>query len=459
MKNYDVAIIGGGIGGLMTAYGLLKSNPKIKIAIFEKGLPLPKRQCPTISNKTERCANCKICSIMNGVAGAGAFSDGKFIVSTEYGGHLQDFIGEKLAQKYMQELDNILVEFGAPTKTFSPNNILIDLCEKNGLTIKKGIVKHFGTENNLRIMNALVHWIETRCSIFSQCTVTEVDPTTHLIYTESSTSPAFAKYIVFAVGRSGSKFFIDWCGRHSISTKNHNIDIGVRVELKAEIWKSITEITYDPKISYTSKFYKDETRVFCFNDSGHVVLENTFGAKTVNGHAYQDLELKTVNSNFALLTSIKLTEPFNNPIEYINSIAKNINYLSGGTVIVQRFGDLIMGMRTTPQKLANSSVKPTLSQAFPGDLSLCIPKRQLDSIIETIYQLDKIAPGTAHEDTLLYGLEGKYYSAAPCENNLEIDGCTQIYACGDGCGITRSLAQAGANGLYLADIILSTVHS
>ena len=217
MKKYDVAIIGGGIGGLMTAYGLLKNNSKIKIAIFEKGFLLSKRQCPIIDSKAERCVNCKSCSIMNGVAGAGAFSDGKFIVSTEYGGHLQDFIGEKLAQKYMKELDSILVEFGAPTKTYFPNSHLIDLCEKNGLTIKKGIVKHFGTENNLLIMNKLVRWIETRCSIFSECTVTEVDPATHLIYTESSTIPAFATHIVFAVGRSGSKFFIDWWGVRTFS--------------------------------------------------------------------------------------------------------------------------------------------------------------------------------------------------------------------------------------------------
>lgn len=455
MEKYDVAIIGGGIGGLITAYGLLKQNQEIRIAIFEKGCRLSERKCPIVNNKVEKCANCKICSIMNGVAGAGAFSDGKFIISTEYGGHLQDYIGEKLAQEYMQKLDIILMEFGAPTKSFSPNNTLIELCKKNGLNIKTGIVKHFGTENNIHIMNELIRWIETRCTIFSQCAITEVEPDTHLIYRESNNSPVFATHIVFAVGRSGSKFFSDWCHGHCITIENHNVDIGVRVELKAETWQSIAEIAYDPKISYTSKHYKDETRVFCFNDSGYVVLENTFGAKTVNGHAYQDLKLKTENSNFALLTSIKLTEPFNNPIEYINLIAKNVNCISGGTAIIQRFGDLIRGVRTTEEKLYESSIKPTLTQAYPGDLSLCIPKRQLDSIIETIYQLDKIAPGTAGEDTLLYGIEGKYYSAVPRANNLEIENCENIYACGDGCGITRSLAQAGANGLYLADRILT----
>lgn len=340
LKKYDVAIIGGGMGGLMTAYGLLQKKNDIKIVILEKGHRLLDRQCPVVEKAVERCADCKTCSIMNGLAGAGAFSDGKFIISTEYGGHLQEFIGEELALQYMQKLDSILMEFGAPSETFVPDDSLVNLCERNGMFIKKGIVKHFGTENNLHIMNALINWIEHQCTIHTQCTVTEVNPDTHLIYAEPSSEPIFAQHIVFAVGRSGSKFFADWCNRHAVDTLNRNIDLGVRVELKSEIWKTIAAIAYDPKISYVSEFYKDETRVFCFNDGGHVVMENTFGSKTVNGHAYEDPKLKSENSNFALLTSIKLTEPFNNPIEYVNLIANSVNYISGGTVIVQRFGDL-----------------------------------------------------------------------------------------------------------------------
>ncbi len=458
MEKYDVAIIGGGIGGLMTAYGLLQKKD-LKIVILEKGDHLLERKCPIVEKSVERCANCKTCSIMNGLAGAGAFSDGKFIISTEYGGRLHEFIGEEHAQNYMQEVDSILMKFGAPSETFTPNDFLVELCQKNGLLIKKGTVKHFGTENNLRIMNALITWIEQHCTILTHCTVTEVDPDSHLVYTEPSSELIFAEHIVFAVGRSGVKFFSAWCDRHSVQTFNHNVDLGVRVELKSEIWSNISAIAYDPKISYVSEFYKDETRVFCFNDGGHVVVENTFGSKTVNGHAYQDPNKKSENSNFALLTSIKLTEPFNNPIEYINLIADSVNYVSGGTVIVQRFGDLTAGCRTTKEKLSQSSVKPTLAVAYPGDLSLCMPKRQLDSIIETIYKLDKIAPGTANNDTLLYGVEGKYYSSIPLINDFEIGGCLKIYACGDGSGITRSLAQAGANGLYISDKILASIET
>lgn len=447
------------MGGLMTAYGLLQKKKDLKIIILEKGHRLSERQCPIVEKTAQRCVNCKICSIMNGLAGAGAFSDGKFIISTEYGGHLQEFIGDELSQQYMSELDRILIKFGAPSKTFVPNDSLVELCERNGLLIKKGTVKHFGTENNLRIMNALIDSIRSQCTIVSECAVTDVFPDSHLVFTDLFSEPIYAEHIVFAVGRSGGKFFSDWCSQYSVQTSNRNVDLGVRVELKSETWKNISTIAYDPKISYISEFYKDETRMFCFNEGGHVVMENTFGSKTVNGHAYQGLELKSENSNFALLTSIKLTEPFNNPIEYVNLIANSVNYISGGTVIVQRFGDLKAGCRTTTDKLANSSVKPTLAVAYPGDLSLSIPKRQLDSIIETIYRLDKIAPGTANDDTLLYGVEGKYYSSIPRINDFEIEGCSKIYACGDGSGITRSLAQAGANGLYISDKILNDISS
>ncbi|HBI94451.1 MAG TPA: FAD-dependent oxidoreductase, partial [Terrisporobacter glycolicus] len=278
-------------------------------------------------------------------------------------------------------------------------------------------------------------------------------PDGHIIFTDKL-GELYAEYIVFAAGRSGGDFFAQWCRNHGVRMYNHNVDIGVRVELKSEIWKKISSIAYDPKICFKSEKYKDETRMFCFNDGGHVVIENTLGTKTVNGHAYADPELKSENSNFALLTSIKFSDPFNNPVEYVHMLANCANYISGGTVVVQRFGDLIKCCRTTPDKMEHSSVKPTL-KAYPGDLSLCLPKRQLDSIIETIKKLDAIAPGTAEEDTLLYGIEGKYYSAMPSMTDFNINGYSNIFCCGDGSGITRSLAQAGASGLYVADKILS----
>lgn len=452
MVEYDVAIIGGGICGLMTAYGLLEKDKNLKIIIFDKGHSLSARKCPIIENKIDRCIECQPCSVMNGFAGAGAFSDGKFIVSTEYGGHLQEVLGEKLATTYMNRADNILVNFGATTETYIPNDALIDICENNGLGIKKGIVKHFGTEKNISIMGAMIEYLEKHCVLVPNCTVQNVDPDNQLIFTDKS-DKIFAEYVVFATGRSGGKFFGKWCKSQGVRMYNNKVDIGVRIELKSEVWEKISSIAYDPKIYYISEIYKDETRMFCFNERGQVVIENTFDAKTVNGHAYSNLKLKSENSNFALLTSIKFSEPFNNPVEYVHLLAKCANYIGDGTVVVQRFGDLIRGCRTTQDRIEQSSIKPTL-KAYPGDLSLCLPKRQLDSIIETIKKLDSIAPGTADEDTLLYGIEGKYYSAIPSMNDFKIDGYSKIFAGGDGGGITRSLAQAAANGLYIADKII-----
>lgn len=452
MAEYDVAIIGGGICGLMTAYGLLEKDKNLKIIIFDKGHALSERKCPMIENKINRCIECQPCSIMNGFAGAGAFSDGKFIVSTEYGGHLQEVLGEKLATIYMNRADDILVSFGAPTETFIPSSTLIDVCKSNGLGIKKGLVKHFGTEKNITIMGEMIRYLEKHCVLVPNCTVENINPNNHLIFTDKS-DEIFAEYIVFATGRSGGKFFGKWCKDQEVRMYNNKVDIGVRIELKSEVWEKISSITYDPKIYYISEIYKDETRMFCFNERGQVVIENTFDSKTVNGHAYSSPRLKSENSNFALLTSIKLSEPFNNPIEYVHLLAKCANYISGGTVVVQRFGDLIRGSRTTQDKIELSSIKPTL-KGYPGDLSLCLPKRQLDSIIETIKKLDLIAPGTANDDTLLYGIEGKYYSSIPSMNNFKINGYSKIFAGGDGSGITRSLAQAAANGLYIADSII-----
>ena len=231
------------------------------------------------------------------------------------------------------------------------------------------------------------------------------------------------------------------------------MDIGVRVELPALVWDDFSSQVYEPKILYRSKLYGDTTRMFCFNECGYVVVENTDGVLTVNGHAYKDKERKTKNSNFALLTTIRFTEPFKEPIEYARYVASLGNKISGGSILVQRFGDLLAGRRTNEHRLAKSTTRPTL-QAVPGDLSLCLPKRHLDNIIETMHALDHVAPGTANYDTLLYGIECKYYSARPANHDFELDHCPRIFAVGDGAGFTRSLSQASANGLYVADKLL-----
>lgn len=451
MKKYDIVIIGAGISGIMLAYRVIQKNKNLNIALIDKGSALLNRHCPVLSKQTIHCLNCKSCSIMCGFAGAGAFSDGKFIISTEYGGNLASIIGESSALYYMQLADEILSKYSGPQKIYIPNDALMKLCSENNLQLKKGIVKHFGTENNLRIMKKLLDELETKCTFMYSTNVIDIDPETKLISLENS-HKIFAQKIIFAVGRSGNNFLNKWCQKNHIKTTNNNVDIGVRVELKNETWEKISAIAYDPKISYISKKYNDETRMFCFNQGGQVVLENTFGTQTVNGHAYSETTLKSDNCNFALLSSIKFTSPFNNPTDYICHLVSCSNIISGNSVIIQRFGDLINGQRTTDEKLSISSIKPTLN-AYPGDLSLCLPKRQLDNIIETIHKLDSIAPGTANDDTLLYGIEGKYYSSVPDMDNFQLEGLLNIYACGDGCGATRSLAQAAANGLYLADHI------
>ena len=451
-NNYDVAIIGGGMSGLMLAHRLLDQNQDLDVVIIEKGKSLAKRSCPIIEKKVDHCIGCKPCSIMTGMAGAGAFSDGKFTITNEFGGWLPEFIGEKDSMYYMEMADEILVSLGATEYRYKPDNDLKKLCLENSMFMKQGNIKHLGTEKTYEIMTELIKGISDKCEIVSEVEVIDVDKENKIIKTLDN-QEFTAESIVFAVGRSGNSFLTDWCQDNKISLSVNPVDIGVRVELPSMIWKDISNSVYDPKISYRSKQYGDHTRMFCFNDGGNVVAENTNNIVTVNGHAYNDPKLKTENSNFALLSSIKFADDFNDPTTYIENIASTANLIGGGNAVVQRFGDLLEGKRTTASRLKASTVRPTLNAA-PGDLSLCLPKRQLDNIIETIKQLDKVAPGTANYDTLLYGVECKYYSSRPKTNNFEIDTCDGIYACGDGAGITRSLAQAAANGLYIADMLV-----
>ncbi|OHT01599.1 FAD dependent oxidoreductase [Tritrichomonas foetus] len=389
---------------------------------------------------------------MEGLAGAGAFSDGKYIITHEYGGWLADLLDPEVVINYIEQADSILVSFGATTERFMPNNDLKKLCLQNGLYMHQAQVKHLGTDHNYVSMTKLIEYLGKRVEICTRANVSEVDKDNHVI-TVNDKHNITADKIIFAVGRVGSSFFSKWCNKHSIPLTNNQVDIGVRVELDSLIWEDFSKKIYEPKILYRSKQYEDITRMFCFNDRGHVVTENTNGVLTVNGHSFRDEKLKTKNSNFALLSTINFTQPFKDPIEYARATAYLANLISGGQVLVQRLGDLRRGRRTTETRIKKGAIRPTL-EAVPGDLSLCIPKRQLDNIIETLGALDKIAPGTANDDTLLYGIECKYYSARPkCNKDFLIEGCKDVYAVGDGAGFTRSLSQAAANGLYVADII------
>lgn len=450
----DVAIIGGGIGGIMAAYRLHEKNPGLSICIFEKGNDILKRVCPIITKQVKSCVKCKSCAIMEGMAGAGAFSDGKYVISTEYGGWLTEFMEPSTVIDYIEQADRILMAYGATSERYMPSNELKKLCLQHDLHMSQAQLKHLGTDANFDTMRKLIDSLRDNVSIYPNTAVTDVDKKSHTVtFVHGDAEHTLsADCIIFAVGRAGSSFFSKWCKQNGIPLTNNQVDIGVRVELPAIIWEDFSKKIYEPKIWYRSERYGDTTRMFCFNEGGLVVTENTAGVLTVNGHAYKDKGRKTQNSNFALLSTSRFTEPFREPIEYARHVASLANLISGGSVLVQRLGDLEHGRRTDEKRLAQSTTRPTLN-AVAGDLSLCLPKRQLDNIVETLHALDKVAPGTANYDTLLYGIECKYYSARPEAEDFMLAGTQNIYAVGDGAGFTRSLSQAAANGLYVADRI------
>ena len=442
----------------MAAHRLVNSGRDLSVCLMEKGADLSERLCPQVAGKVDRCIHCKSCSIMEGLGGAGAFSDGKYVISTEYGGWLTDFLPAKTVIDYIEQADKILVGFGASTERYMPDTELKKICLKHDLHMNSAQLKHLGTDSNYATMMKMTGELKKKCDLLTHTRVIDVDREKHIVEFEKdgARDTVCGEHIIFAVGRVGCDFMAEWCRKNGVPLQNNQVDIGVRVEMPSVIWEDFSKKIYEPKIWYRSKQYGDTTRMFCFNERGSVVTENTNGILTVNGHSYKDESKKTENSNFALLSTIRFTQPFDAPLEYARRIAQLANLISGGSVLVQRLGDLMEGRRTDEKRLRQSTTRPTLS-AVPGDLSLCIPKRQLDNIVETLYALDKIAPGTANYDTLLYGLECKYYSARPKCDDFAIDGCKNIYAVGDGAGFTRSLSQASANGLYVADKILKSV--
>lgn len=460
-----IGIIGGGISGLMAAYRLVEKSADIEVVIMEKGNDILNRKCPILTKKVNQCIKCKHCAIMEGMAGAGAFSDGKYNITTEFGGWLQDIRDRSEVIDYIEQADSILVKFGATTDRFMPSNELKKLCIQHDLHMLQSQCKHLGTDANFETMVHMISYLNEhpQITIMTNCEVTNVRDSERngskkvIIYNTNKENDlyCYVDKVIFAVGRVGSGFFSNWCTANNIELKNNQVDIGVRVELPAVVWEDFEKKIYEPKIHYRSQKYGDTTRMFCFNGRGEVVTENTNGILTVNGHAYKAEEKKTENTNFALLSTIRFTQPFNKPIEYARHVAGLANMISGGSVLVQRLGDLELGRRTDESRLKKSTVIPSLKGAVPGDLSLCLPKRQLDNIIETLHALDKIAPGTANYDTLLYGIECKYYSARPkTDDRFEIEGKAGYFAIGDGAGFTRSLAQAAAQGLMVADTIL-----
>ena len=453
--KYDVIIIGAGPGGIFAAYELSKLNKKLKVAVFEAGNPLNKRKCPIDGDKIKSCIHCKTCSIMSGFGGAGAFSDGKYNITNDFGGTLHEYIGKGEATKLMEYVDDINMAYGGEgTKMYSTAGTKFKkICMQNGLHLLDASVRHLGTDINYVVLENIYAHLKDKIDFYFNCPVETIDEADGKYYVTASGDTYECDKCIVSVGRSGSKWMEEACKRLQIPTHSNRVDIGVRVELPAEIFSHLTDELYESKIVYRTQKYADKVRTFCMNPKGAVVSENTNGIVTVNGHSYEDPEKQTGNTNFALLVAKHFSEPFHDSNGYGESIAKLSNMLGGG-VMVQRFGDLIQGHRSTPQRIAESFTTPTLN-ATPGDLSLVLPKRILDGIIEMIYALDKIAPGTANEDTLLYGVEVKFYNME-VEVNSDLESCKKgLYVIGDGSGITHSLSHASASGVYVARKIAS----
>ena len=457
---YDVLIIGAGPGGIFSAFELTKKRPDLKIGVIEAGHTLEKRRCPIDGKNIKTCIGCPSCSIMNGFGGAGAFSDGKYNITNDFGGTLYEHIGREKALELMYYVDEINVSHGGEgTQMYSTaGTVLKKKCMTNGLQLLEASVRHLGTDINYVVLENLYAELKDKADFHFDTRVTDLyktDTGYEARALSGREEVVFkAEQCIVSAGRSGSKWLEKVCADLNLKTMSNRVDIGVRVELPAVIFSEITDELYEGKIVYKTKKFEDRVRTFCMNPRGIVVNENTNGIITVNGHSFEDESRKTDNTNFALLVSKHFSEPFKDSNGYGESIARLSNMLGGG-VIVQRFGDLERGRRSTQARIREGMVQPTL-KATPGDLSLVLPKRILDGIIEMIYALDRIAPGTANDDTLLYGVEVKFYNMeVELDEHLET-AHKGLYMIGDGSGVTHSLSHASASGVYVADRIAGT---
>jgi len=460
-RKVDVLIIGAGPGGIFCAYELARKEPNLKIMIIEKGRSIEKRQCP--KRTTGKCMGCKPCSITTGFAGAGAFSDGKLSLSPDVGGTLPDILGYDEATKLIKESDDIYLKFGADTNVYG-----IDKAEQIREIRRKAInanlklvecpIRHLGTEEGYKIYSKLQeHLKESGVELIFNTMVEKiiVEDGTAVGAIIDNGDVIKADEIVSAVGREGADWFRAQCEEIGIETKPGTVDVGVRVEVRDEIMQSLNENLYEAKLIYHTPTFDDKVRTFCTNPSGEVATEYYEGGlAVVNGHAYKSKEYKTNNTNFALLVSKNFTKPFKTPIEYGKKIAELANMLCDGKILVQTYGDFKRGRRTTDERLARNNLIPTLKDAVPGDLSLVFPHRIMVDLDEMIQALDKVTPGIASEETLLYGVEVKFYSNKVIVNKDFETSIAHLRAIGDGAGITRGLQQASANGLKVARSIL-----
>ena len=455
---YNVIIVGAGPAGIFSALELVKLKKDYKILIIEKGPKIEDRKC-FIREGAKSCPGCKKCGLLCGWGGAGAFSDGKLTLTPDVGGHLDDYMPREDVEKLIKYTDNIYLDYGATDVIYGQNNKDVEeIARKATLAELKLIyspVRHLGTERSLDVLKSMQDYLMKKVDIMTNeqaKTLIVKDGVVKGIETDKG-NIFEAENVIVAPGREGAAWLSEEFKKLKIELVSNAVDVGVRVELPAPVMEDLTSKLYESKLVYYAPTFKDMVRTFCMNPYGEVVCENYNGISTVNGHSYANTDKRTPNTNFALLVSKRFTEPFKQPIQYGQHIARLANMLAGG-VLVQRFGDLLEGRRSTVAKIKNSTIEPTLKSATPGDLSLVLPHRHLTSITEMLYALDKIAPGVASRYTLLYGVEVKFYSSrVPLDKNLETIGIKNLYAIGDGAGVTRGLLQASASGVHVARAI------
>ncbi len=466
MNSYDVIIVGAGPAGIFAAYELSLKNKDLKVALIDKGLDIYRRRCPILEHKIKKCPVIKdhvgcmpACSITNGFGGAGAYSDGKFNITHEFGGWMTDYLSNTEVEDLIEYVDNINLRHGATSDITDPTTDKVREIEKRGyavgLKLLRAKVRHLGTEQNLEILKSIYEEMKDRVDYHFKTEVKDVivenNEVRGVVLANGETMKA--NQVFLAPGRDGSVWLKDVMRGQKIPMKNLQVDIGVRVETSDIVMQEINEHLYEGKFMYRPSV-GTVVRTFCSNPSGHVVVENHSGTMLANGHAYKDPKLGSKNTNFALLVSHTFEEPFDQPNEFAHEVSHLANKLSNGSIIVQKYGDILKGRRTTPKRLKEGFVEPTLKEAVPGDLGLVLPYNTMKSLIEMTEALDHVTPGIASEHTLFYGVEAKFYSARPEIDNKFETKVKGLFVGGDGAGVTRGLAQAGASGVLVARHIL-----
>jgi uncharacterized protein len=465
-KEYDVIVVGAGPAGIYTCYELYRLNPELKVLLIEKGHNIYDRKCPILEKKIAKCPQVKkdgqinagcspACSITAGFGGAGAYSDGKFNITSEFGGWMTDYLPAAQVEELIEYVDDINLEHGATSEVTNPTTDKVKEIEKKGwavgLKLLRAKVRHLGTEQNLEILKSIYEYLSDKIEYAFKTKVKDIVVEDNQIsgVTLDNGDVLKAEYVVLAPGRDGAKWLGEVLIEHHVEMANNQVDIGVRVETSDIIMEEINQHLYEGKFMYHTSV-GTTVRTFCSNPSGHVVVENHSGTMLANGHAYKDHRLGSKNTNFALLVSHKFDYPFNQPNEFATQVSGLANKLSNGSIIVQKYGDILRGRRTTDKRLKEGYIEPTLKEAVPGDLGLVLPYNTMKSIIEMMSALDHVTPGLANEHTLFYGVEAKFYSARPQVNEYFEGNIDKLLFAGDGAGLTRGLAQAGANGVWVA---------